>query len=139
MAKKKTSEATTMELPVQYGKCSIGDKTASITVKIDRQRLSLAQADKHLCGMRLTGTLFAAAHGDTKPGQDEMFDEAKEMPGSFDVDGFGVTEKRISATLSFKSKEMDFDLFGAFANRSGRIVIEKVESSDATEEDDDVE
>jgi hypothetical protein len=56
MAKKKVESLA--EFHVHYGNVNVGDHSVRIGCTMDRKGLTLPQADKLLCGHRLTGSLY---------------------------------------------------------------------------------
>ncbi len=137
MAKKPVKGAG-LEIPVSFGNVSFGDHTASVSCKASRSNLSVTQADRSLCGKRLTGTILARPEGS---GSDQPgllgTDGDLEVAGVFDVDGFGVKTVNISFTVSFSLKDIDRATFSEFAKRNGRIEISEIASIDDEEESDE--
>ena len=132
MATKKTD--VLLDVPVSFGKISIGANTASIPLKADRSAISVSKADKNLCGHRLTGKIVAS---DSQPDQGHfagMDGATGELEATFDVKGFGVRPKHIGFSLSLSIKDIDMADLAHFANRQGRLIVEIVE---ALPEDDD--
>jgi len=125
-AKKAKSEV--LNVAVQYGKVSIGEDTASISVAIDREAMNIVAADECLCGNRLIGRLLVMPK-DEHPDQKQAFDKGNrfELAGVFDVKSFGVTRKRVSATLSFSLADIPTDKdLRKLAKKSGRLVVDLV-------------
>ena len=132
MAKSKTE--CVLDIPVQFGKVSIGANSASIPLKADRSAISVSKADKNLCGHRLTGKIVAS---DSQPDQghfDGMDGTTGELEATFDVKAFTAKPKHISFSLSLSIKDIDMSQLAHFANRQGRLIVEIVE---ALPEDDD--
>lgn len=121
MAKKET---TMFEAPVEFGKLSIGEESASIRCKFSRERLSLDRADALLCNRRLIATL-ATGDGDE---QQLLFDDMNEqISGVFEAKSFSVKADAISATLTITLSDVKVELFSHFAGRKGVVRIEKAE------------
>jgi hypothetical protein len=141
MAKKKPHfpDNPTLTLGVAYGDVSIGDKTARISIKVDRDTLSIIQADKNLCDKRLTGSIVRRPKGESN-GQgrlDGMEDYGIEtLKGIFDVKGFSVTKKHVAFGLTFAIASVDIGQLASFAKRSGELVIN---SSESIPDEDDME
>jgi len=136
---KKASD-NVLELPVVFSNVNIGDKTCRLGISISRGNITPTQADKRLCGKRLTGTIFAAPDGvSTTNGQQALpgADGDLEMAGIFDVKGFTVSTKSIGAGLTFALASIDIETLAHFAKREGRIVITGVQELEADEEDED--
>lgn len=137
---KMAKQTAILELPVAFGNVNIGDATASVKISISRNNLKPAAADKHLCGMRLSGTIYAAPSGvSTGNGQKALpgADGDEEIAGIFDVKGFTVTPKKISAGLTFSLKDLDIGTLSHFAKRDGRMVINGVQKIEDEEESDE--
>lgn len=119
-----------LDLPCSYGNVSVGDKTTSIGVSIDRKAISIAKADKNFCGRRLTGKLIGMPP-DEEPGQGHLegMDPSIDLDGIFDVKRFSVSQKQISVNLVFLLEE-DFEIekLCHFAKRGGRLQIFNVEA-----------
>jgi hypothetical protein len=125
MAKAKDS---LLDIPVQFGKVSIGANTASIPLKCDRASLSVSKADKHMCGHRLSGVILAS---DSQPDQGHfpgMDGATGELEAVFDVKGFAVKPKHLSFGLSLSIKDVDMSGLAHFANRQGRFIIYSAEA-----------
>lgn len=126
-----------LDVPVTFGRVSIGAASASITVKIDRTVFGPDQADELLCGRRLAAKL-ATGGVINSPGQQVLFDDMENKLGaSFEVKGFSVKPKYIRFTLNGLLEDLDLDSLGYFAARQGVFVITGVEDLDATTADDE--
>lgn len=125
--KKAPTAGTVLTLPVQYGNVSIGELTASITASVDRKHLSLAQADRTLCGKRLAGKITAMP-GNDNPEQDSMpgMESEEELSSVFDTRSFRATPKAISFGLSFKLESVDVTTLANFAKRAGKLIVTEV-------------
>ena len=83
-------EADELNLLVEFGGVSIGDGTGRLGVKVSRQQLTLAKADRTLCGRRLTGRVVLTPGGED-PDQQHLFEGTKrQINATFDVKRFGV-------------------------------------------------
>ncbi len=116
-----------MSLPVQFGDVSIGQGVAAIGVTIQRQSLSIGDADEKLCCKRLNGRIIIC------PGQDDetqtYINEAKvkhRVNGAFDVRGFRVTPKTFTTRLSFSIESINVEELSHFAKQSGRLIAELI-------------
>lgn len=120
--------ATLMELPVQWSNVNIGDETCRLGAKVDRTSLTVAAADRNLCGKRLIATIVAAA-GNSNPEQSSLpgVDADTELVGVFDVKSFAVSRKRIAFGLTFALASVDVKELAGFAKRSGKLIIDRVE------------
>jgi len=128
MAKKKPVPANVLELPVEYGQVSIGDKTTRIGVNVDRSELKVSDADKQLCEKRLTGRIITRPPGNPEQGTLPGVDLETHLAGVFDVKGFSVTSDKISFGLTFALASIDVSVLAHFAKRSGRLIVEAVEA-----------
>jgi hypothetical protein len=140
MAKKATeAQPQQLNLTVSYGDVSIGDKTARISVKVDRDSLNIKQADSNLCDKRIHGTIVRRPKGEAadQGRLDGMADiGVHRMPATFDVKGFHVTAKHIGFGLTFAIASIDIGQLVTFAKRSGTLVIDRSEAIPDEEEDD---
>ena len=127
-----------LDIPVSFGKVSIGSNSASIPLKCDRSALSVNKADKNMCGHRLTGKIVAS---DSQPEQghfEGMDGHTGELEATFDVKGFTVKPKHLGFSLSLSIKDVDMASLAHFANRQGRLVVDIVEVlQDEDDEEDD--
>jgi hypothetical protein len=130
-----------LELPCQYNQVSVGEKTASIGVNVDRSSLKVGTAEKHLVGKRLLVKLLGVPRGDL-PEQKRMFEDAEELEGVIDVNSFTCKLKQITFKASFKLANIDVKALCGFAKKAGRIdvfSIERIPDDDEDEEDDEDE
>jgi hypothetical protein len=143
---KKAAAEVVLELPVSFGNLSVGDKTASIGVTVDRKKLRIGQADNHFCGNRLDGEILLLRDGEA-PDQGHLdgFDKhERQLSGSFDVKGFRVSEKLIAFQLVWPLKDLDIEELCHFAKRSGELRVNTVgkipdEDEESGEGDDEAE
>lgn len=138
-AKKKPSRARSsangkVKLPVSFGSVSCKKKTVSIPITLDRDQLSLTEADKLFCERRMHLSILASGDGDQRDqGRLEGMADDIEVEGSADSNGFGVKSHAIHFTISFNSKQLreaakssGVDL-GDFAGREGYLKISSTE------------
>lgn len=114
-----------LQMPCQFNNVSVGEKTASISCSVDRSRLKVTVADRNLVGRRLEVKLLGIPRGD-EPEQKRMFDDAEQLDGVMDVNGFTCRLKQLSFTASFKLAEINVTTLCAFAKKSGRIDVYSV-------------
>lgn len=127
MAKKAKAEPAVLELPVAFSNVSIGDKTCRVGVTVSRVSLTVSQADKNLCGRRLTGKLVPLANGDA-PGQTYMDGTGPaELAGIFDVKGFSATTKHIGFGLTFMLEGLDLTTIAGLAKRDGSLIVNDIQ------------
>lgn len=132
---KVAEQALSLDIPVQYSNVSIGEGTARVGVSIDRSRLNVRDADKKLCGRRLTGTLIAGGANDA-PGQQRIPGTNTELTGVFDCKSIGMNRKKITAGLTFSLDGIELADLAGLAKRAGRLEIQQIEElpADAAEE-----
>jgi len=122
MAKK----AKLLELDVSFGDVSIGENTGRLGVTMQRKGLTPAQADKHLCGKRLTGRVISDA-GNSNGDQPAMFEAGESIDAVFDVKAISLKPKSISCGLTFMLQSVDINALAHFAQRSGKLQIDQLE------------
>ena len=119
MSKTKPKKPT-LEVAVAFGGVSIGDTTARLGVKIQRDFLNVVDADEVFTGKRLTVIVqLGAADAD----QRKLFDVELEVAGSVDVKRIGVTPETISAGLTFNLKTLDIATLARFSKGVGRLKV----------------
>ncbi len=145
MAATKDKKATrVVELNVSFGNVNIGEDTVRLGITIMRKEISVAQADKHLCGKRLIGQIVAQA-GEHNADQPEMFEAGETIEATFDVKSFNVKRKSISCGLTFAIASVDIIALAYFAKRGGKLIVDEIaeipkeEEGDEEEEADDAE
>lgn len=131
-------------IAVAFGNVNIGDKTCRLGFTVPRDVLSIGMADDSLCDRRLTGRIVARSTGGSDQQSLPGVDADTTITGTFDVKGFSVTRKTISAGLTFALASIDVESLAHFAKRSGQVIItevadlpteDKSATGDATEED----
>ena len=135
---KETKNPDRKQLRVQFGGVSIGEATARIGIRIDRELLNLDAADELFSGRRLTGAVMVVPDGES-PDQQRLFDgdDKHEIESAFDVKGFRVAPKEIGCGLTFALAEIDVAELGHFAKRSGVLQIDEVAALPEPEEEPD--
>lgn len=121
-----------------FGGVSIGQQTAKLSIKVDREHLNIVAADEALCGRRVAGKVAVGRAGDT-PGQMLLLEEMDDViEATFDIHRFGVTPDSFTSGLTFKLKEIDVGQLARFSKGSGRLIMDSVEEipSDSVEEHD---
>ncbi len=116
------SKSIIADIPVTFGGVSIGKSTAKLSLKVNRDKISLELADELFCERRLTGKIQLGGHDDGS-GQLKFFDTDPRLDGSFDVHRFGVTLDAFATGTTFKLNEIDVTLLAKFAKGSGRLVV----------------
>lgn len=146
MAKKKNgkqAEATAvLDIPVEFGGVGIGQKTARLGLKIDREVMAITKADEALCGRRCTGRVAMGGNNDS-PGQGRFWDDLEDViDATFDIHRFGVTPDNFTSGLTFNLGEIDIGMLAGFSKGKGRLQILGVadipkDTVDEHEDDDD--
>jgi len=132
-----TAPRKRQQIAVDFGNVSIGDGTARIGIKIDRNDMELSEAEDTLCGRRITGSIKLVRTNED-PAQKPisgMEDDQHEIKGTFDVKAISVSPKRISAGLTFSLKSIPFEQLAFFAKRSGRLMVDNVAELEVEDED----
>ncbi len=112
-----------LDLPVAFGGVSIGQQTAKLSIKVDREHLNIAAADEALCGRRITGKVAVGRAGDT-PGQMLLIEEMDDViEATFDIHRFGVTPDAYTSGLTFQLKEIDVGQLARFSKGSWRLIM----------------
>ena len=128
MAKRKQPVSDVLDLIVDFGNQSAGDKTAHLGISVSRSRLSIAKAEKHFCEKRLACCLIMSADG-AHPDQgalDGMEPEDVELEAVFDVKAIRFTADDISFGLTGALGSLDVGLLAKFAKKTGRLMVTSV-------------
>lgn len=118
----------------RFGKISIGDQTASVPLKIDKERFTPNEADEFLCGRRVEAVVVLESNADRN--QERLFDEdePKRVDTICDIKSYRGSVKWWSFGLTFQLQEIDVDSLGHFGNRHGRCELQLL--GDAKGDDD---
>ena len=125
-SKKKSppDNASVLDVPVEFGGLSIGDVTARIGVRIDREHMNIVAADECFTGKRLS---VVVTLGSSEPDQKELFKGRQhEVTGSVDVKRLGVTSAQYSAGLTFNLESIDVATIAKFSKGKGRLKVFEV-------------
>ncbi len=124
----KTKATQVLDVPVSFGRVSIGEGSVSIPIKIDREHLNPEAADGLLCGCRVKGEIAAGQEAATAaPDRQNTFEIMKHrQTGMFEIKGYSVAPKAISATLNVLLKDVKITEIVEFAKHDGRLRIESV-------------
>lgn len=131
-----------LTFPVAFGSVSFA-KSARVGVSVLRDDLPLSQAERQLCGRRVTGRIVTVPKGES-PDQKHlkgMEPEKFELKGVFDVKRIGITPLELSFGLTFNLEGLDRETISNFAGRCGRLIVESSEEfeDDDSEEEEDKE
>jgi hypothetical protein len=120
-----------IQFPVKCGNVSIGEKTISIPIKIERENCSLSRMDQCLVARRLTAHLVlgAVAAGDAPAQQalDGMDDSNKEVSAVIQTSGVSVSENAFGVTLNFNKKDVEHGELDDFAKKQASLIIDAVD------------
>lgn len=116
--------ARQLDVQCEFGNLSVGDQTARLGVKIDRQILeSLDMADTMFGGVRLDGEI--KLNGSAQQTLDGMEPEpVPEVSAVFDSKGFRVSDKSISLGLTFALSGLEIGVLQKFVKRFGRLTVD---------------
>lgn len=134
MASRRRNSEYILDLPVQFGNISIGERNLRVGVTVDRQYLAVNRADQQICEKRLTGVIIARPAGEQEDQGSLQFEGepikagSVELRGVFDVKSFRVSLEQISFGLTFAVASVDVEAISHFANRSGRLQVENFEA-----------
>lgn len=115
-----------MRLKVDFGGVSIGENTARLGVKVDREDLQLAKADEVLCHRRLIGRVVLGHQAEAKQ-QTKFVDSDYVIEAAFDVKGYSVAAGAFGFGLSFSRADIDISDLGKFAKQGGLLEIDNTE------------
>lgn len=134
----RASESQEHKLLVEFGGVSIGDGTARIGIVVSRDSRPLTEFDEFFCERRLTGSIHVTKNNED-PDQRKLFEQdgPVQLESVFDVKGFSVKTKKVSAGLTFALREIDSSLLAKFAKQTGYLVITEVGFIPENEKDDD--
>lgn len=118
----KNGKKAVLECLVEFGGVSVGQTTARIGVRINRDHCELSLADEVFCGHRLDVRVILGK-SDEMPNQKKAFESAYECAGAADVKHMGVNADTISTGLTFSLKEIKIEEFARFSKGAGRLVV----------------
>ena len=128
-----------IDLPVTFGGVSIGDQTAKLAIKVDREFLNINAADEVLCGRRITGKVALGRSGDT-PGQMVLVEDMDDViVAKFDIQRFGVSRDAFTSGLTFRLADVDVRQLARFSKGAGRLIMIEISPilCDTADEDDE--
>ena len=109
--------------PIDFGKVSLGDKTARITGSVSRGNLSLEEADKLFCDRRLAVLIRLYRKGETDGQKRMLDDDAHKVEGSADVKGYRVTSDAFALGFTFSLADIDLMEFAHFSKGAGEVSV----------------
>lgn len=120
------------KLLCEFGTVGGGDEVARISFKVARERLSLEDADRLLCGKRIHGRISCRAE-DEDGSQRKIGADDPQIEGTFDCKNVKATPKFISGSLRFMIDEQVEAALLKLAKRHGQITINKAIEPDDKE------
>lgn len=125
------------KFPVQLGNVSIGDQTASIGAKIDRNDLGLDEIDELLNGKRATVRLVCGPGASADERQQKLMDDVDfTIDATIDCKSFSATPKRFSVTMCFNLEELKEVDLKPFAKKKAQLfIIKSMDLDDDTDTD----
>lgn len=137
-SKKRSGKSGAETFEVRYGNLSVGKELARIRVTIDRDAMSLDQADNLCCGARCDVDMIADPNGqDDDPDQETFISTAIKMQTIADIKTFTVRPAEIAASLSFSIGDLDVSELSHFASAKGSLTLKRI--GDCVEEDEDTD
>lgn len=124
-------------LPCEFSGVSLGEGTARLGVKINRQYLGSGNADCMLVGHRITGTI---AVGSFDPKQLTLFEGAQyTIESTFDVKAVNLKVKTIGFGMTFSLADIDPEDLTHFAKAVGGLAIYQTVALEDCEDEEDEE
>lgn len=127
------AEPKKLDVSVQWaGTLSVGPGKASFAVTIPKSEITLKEAEKFLCGSRLTitATVDPAAQEDAE-GQSKIFPTDIQIVAVVDVLGYSVRPKSITVRMSLPVDDSPeiVEKLTHFVKRNGRTIAERIGAS----------
>jgi hypothetical protein len=121
---RKKADPGPLDVHVSYGNVNIGDESARLGCVAHRGNLTVAQADKNLCGKRLRVKIVGrAASAQAEQGSIPGIEADVELEATADVKSIGVSTKTISFGLTFALESVDVPTLAHFAKRDGVVTV----------------
>lgn len=122
-----TVKVKKLQVACEFGGVSLGgDGAARIGIKVSRDDMTLEQADKYLCGKRLSGKITATT-GDNPAQKTIASDIDEQLEATFDVKRISATPTEIGASLTLVLDDQDVSAFAHFAKKKGWPIVDRVE------------
>ena len=119
MAKKKPD----LDVQVEFSQLSIGETSARLGMKIDRENIEAHQCEDFLCGARLDVELRIGEKGQSDlPGVPKI----DPIKTTVDVKSYGAKIKNFTAGLTFNVTEVDVSLLAHYAQKQGRLIATRI-------------
>lgn len=125
-SKAKTWDA---EIEVDWGGLSIGDMTARLGLKVERERLELDEANELFCGKRCAVLIAnkAAAENGQKQLKGMEKSDVVEIEALVDIKSFNSTPKHFGTGLTFNLETVKPEMLAKFPKRRGVLCIQHKE------------
>ena len=115
-----------LDIPVEFGGVSIGEATARLGIRFDRNVCNINAADDVFCGHRLSGRVILGRNGD-QPGQQTLVEDLDHyVDAVFDVKRISVSPQKISTGLTFSLNDVAIQELAKLSKGSGRLVVNTV-------------
>lgn len=111
-----------LDIACSFGGVSIGEATARVAIRIEREHLNVLDADEVFVGRRLS-VIVKLGRKDDNARQKELIETALTIEGSADVKGMAVKPSHISAALTFSKKDVSIPTLAKFAKGIGRLIV----------------
>jgi hypothetical protein len=132
---RRNEQLAVLDVPVQFGGVSIGESTARLGVKINRDVLNIVAADEVFCGHRLSGRVLLGQHDDAA-GQMKLIEDVDvAVNATFDCKRLGVSAMEYGIGLTFSLSDIDISELARFSKGSGRLTVDTV--AELPDDDDD--
>lgn len=133
-----TATHNQLDIPVEFGGVSIGQKTARLGMTVSREVLNINAADEAFVERRVTGLVILGG-GQDSAGQTTFIDTDERIEGTFDIHRFGVKSETYTTGLTFALKEIDIATLALFSKGKGRLILTDIDDipADVVEEHDD--
>ena len=123
-ARKRGVQSVVLDIPVDFGGVSIGESTARLGLRINREQLNIMAADEIFCGHRLACKLTLGKRDES---QGELVADLFEtLSGQADVKRLGLSADTISTGLTFSLADIDVATLAKFSKGCGRLLVETV-------------
>lgn len=129
MSKKKQDNGVDVDVKCEFGKLTFGDEKCSVPIKIERNQMTLPNADKFLCRTQLEGALVCDPNSEEDgPAQDKLIEgDLEEIAVTVETGNISFGKKRFSLTASFPvTVAQEHENLSRFACRRGRLVMAKI-------------
>lgn len=110
-------------LPAEFQGVSFGDETARVGIRVSREKLTIEDADRLLCGKRVDCRIIVQPKDDDQAQQYSVDGIKFTIEGSADVTQVAFSRKLIKFGLTFCLESINRGELSEFAKRQGRVEI----------------